>query len=117
MFRQKLAWTIAMSTQAKTFAVDEMLVVGDPEFRERCFEQIKLLKAAGTTFLVATEVPRKFEGFFDRAIVLHDGGVVADSSFADGLALLRELRLANSITDTAETKSDPKARPESEDGF
>jgi ABC-type polysaccharide/polyol phosphate transport system ATPase subunit len=117
MFRQKLAWTIAMSTQAKTFAVDEMLVVGDPEFRERCFEQIKILKAAGTTFLVATEVPRKFEGFFDRAIVLHDGGVVADSSFADGLALLRELRLANSITDTAETKSDPKARPESEDGF
>ena len=115
--RQKLAWTIAMATQAKTFAVDEMLVVGDPEFRERCLEQIKILKAAGTTFLVATEVPRKFEGFFDRAIVLHDSGVVADSSFADGLALLRELRLANSITDTAETKSDPKARPELEDGF
>ena len=115
--RQKLAWTIAMATQAKTFAVDEMLVVGDPEFRERCLEQIKILKAAGPTFLVATEVPRKFEGFFDRAIVLHDSGVVADSSFADGLALLRELRLANSITDNAETKSDPKARPESEDDF
>ncbi|MSO26711.1 MAG: ATP-binding cassette domain-containing protein [Candidatus Nanopelagicales bacterium] len=115
--RQKLAWTIAMATGANIFAVDEMLVVGDPEFRARCFAHVQHLKTSGATFLVATDVPRKFDGFFDRAIVLHDGGVVADGAFADGLALLRELRLANTATDPTEPKTDPEARPEPEEGF
>ena len=98
--RQKLAWAIAMAVNAPVVAADEMLVVGDVEFRKRCLAHVERLRAAGTTFLVSTDVPRKFEGFFDRAIVLHNGGVVADGALADGLALLRELRLANTVAGT-----------------
>ena len=98
--RQKLAWTIAMATKAPVIVADGMLVVGDVESRKQCLDQVERLKAAGTTFLVSTDVPRKFEGFFDRAIVLHNGGIVADGAVADGLALLRELRLASPAADT-----------------
>ena len=64
--RQKLAWTIAMATKAPVIVADGMLVVGDVESRKQCLDQVERLKAAGTTFLVSTDVPRKFEGFFDR---------------------------------------------------
>ena len=98
--RQKLAWTIAMATKAPVIVADGMLVVGDVESRKQCLDQVERLKAAGTTFLVSTDVPRTFEGFFNRAIVLHNGGIVADGAVADGLALLRELRLASPAADT-----------------
>ena len=97
--RQKLAWAIAMATKANAFAIDEMLVVGDPQFQAKCIAQVHRLKADGATFLVATDVPRKFEGFFERAIVLHNGTVLLDGAFADGLAVLRELRLENSAVE------------------
>lgn len=115
--RQQLAWAIAMATKARIFAIDEMLVVGDPEFREQCLSHVQRLKAAGVTFVVSTDVPRKFEGFFDRAIVLHEGGVIADGSFAAGVALLRELRIANALAAPSEQESDPEARPEQEGDF
>ena len=89
-----------MATKAPVIVADGMLVVGDVESRKQCLDQVERLKAAGTTFLVSTDVPRKFEGFFDRAIVLHNGGIVADGAVADGLALLRELRLASPAADT-----------------
>ncbi len=97
--RQKLAWAIAMATKPAAFAIDEMLVVGDPQFQAKCIAHVHRLKADGATFLVATDMPRKFEGFFERAIVLHNGAVLLDGAFADGLAVLRELRLANSAAD------------------
>ena len=90
--RQRMAWTIAMATHARAYAVDRALVVGEREFKEQCWAQLTESKRLGTTFLVATDAPRPLREFCDRALVIIDGSIQAASSVDEGIELLREAR-------------------------
>jgi len=92
--RQRVAWSVAMATEARAFAVDQLLVVGDREFREVCWTKVDELRASGVTFLVNSESPRQFRRFCDRAWYLADGTLAADTTIDDALARLREARQA-----------------------
>jgi ABC-type polysaccharide/polyol phosphate transport system ATPase subunit len=87
-----MAWTIAMATHARAYAVDRALVVGEREFKEQCWAQLTEAKRLGTTFLVATDAPRPLREFCDRALVIIDGSIQAASSVDEGIELLREAR-------------------------
>lgn len=95
--RQRMAWTIAMATNARAFAVDRALVVGEREFKEQCWVQLNELKQRGTTFLVATDAPRPLREFCDRALVIIDGSIQAAGSVDEGIELLREARAQGKI--------------------
>jgi len=92
--RQRVAWSVAMATEARAFAVDQLLVVGDREFREVCWAKVDELRAAGVTFIVNSESPRQYRRFCERAWYLADGTMVADTSVDEALARLREARQA-----------------------
>lgn len=90
--RQRLAWSIATSTDARAFAIDEVLVVGEREFRQECWTRLDRMRADGVTFLVSSDSYKQFRRFCDRAIVLGEGTVRADTSVREGIAVLRSLR-------------------------
>ena len=92
--RQRVAWSVAMATEARAFAVDQLLVVADREFREMCWTKVDELRAAGVTFLVNSDSPRQYRRFCDRAWYLADGALVADTTVDDALERLRQARQA-----------------------
>lgn len=89
--RGRLVWTVAMATGAAGFAVGGALVVGQPQFQRECWEVVEALKAEGVTFLVTSEKPSHLLRFCDRAILLDEGHLVADTTVADALERLKRI--------------------------
>ncbi|MDO8309945.1 MAG: ATP-binding cassette domain-containing protein [Actinomycetota bacterium] len=92
MVRQKLAWSISMATEARAYAVEQVLVVGERDFRQQCWTRVDQMRKDGVTFLLASDSPRQFRRFCDRAIVLEAGALVAQGTVPEAIALFRESR-------------------------
>ncbi len=104
--RQRLAWSIATSTDARAYAINQILVVGERDFRQQCWTRMDRMREDGVTFLLASDSPKQFRRFCDRALYLDAGTVAAETTVPDALAMLREAR-----------RRDPAAEAESpEDG-
>ena len=89
--RGKILWSIAMAAEAPAYAVSGALIVGQPEFRRHCWEVVEAYKERGTTFLVTSDKPSHLLRFCDRALLIDDGVVVADTTVEDALERLREI--------------------------
>lgn len=90
--KQRLAWTIALSTDADAYAIDQILVVGDRQFRQQCWTRMDERRAEGATFLINSDSPKQFRRFCDRALYLEDGRLAAETTVDDALARLRQAR-------------------------
>jgi len=90
--RQRLAWSIAMATDARAYAIEQVLIVGERDFRQRCWTHVDLKREDGVSFLLASDSPKQFRRFCDRAILLDGGQVAAQTSVPEALALMREAR-------------------------
>lgn len=90
--RQRLAWSIAMATDARAYAIEQVLIVGEREFRQRCWTHVDLKREDGVSFLLASDSPKQFRRFCDRAILLDAGQVAVQTSVPEALALMREAR-------------------------
>lgn len=86
--RRRIVWTVSMATQARAFATQGSLIVGDEAFREVGWAHVETLRADGVTFLVAGQNARVMERFCTRGIVLADGGVAFDGSVAGAIELV-----------------------------
>lgn len=91
LVRGRLAWSIAMATEAPAFAISQALTVGQRAFQEQCWEVVEERHAAGVTFLVVSDKPSELKRFCDRAILIHDGRILADTTVTDALDRLREI--------------------------
>jgi ABC-type polysaccharide/polyol phosphate transport system ATPase subunit len=87
--RQRLVWATTLATQADIFAIEESVVVGKDEVKERCWDYMESLRAAGTTFIVTAGDAEILIRFCDRAIVLRDGRIAADTSIEQALTMVR----------------------------
>lgn len=87
--RQRLVWATTLATQADIFAIEESVVVGKDEVKERCWDYMESLRAAGTTFIVTAGDAEILTRFCDRAIVLRDGRIAADTSIEQALTMVR----------------------------
>lgn len=92
LVRQRLAWSIAMATDARAYAIEQVLIVGDREFRQRCWTHVDRKREDGVSFLLASDSPKQFRRFCDRAVLLDAGHVVAETTVPDALARMREMR-------------------------
>ncbi len=73
----RLAFSVAMALEPEILLLDEVLAVGDAEFRERSMETMRdLLTSAGTIVFVSHSLPQVAE-FCDRALWLAGGTVRA----------------------------------------
>lgn len=79
----RLGFAIATAGPCDVLVVDEVLAVGDQEFRDRCFERIRNLLDVGTTLLFVTHEMPLVPRICERAVHFRAGRIVDDGSAAD----------------------------------
>jgi ABC-type polysaccharide/polyol phosphate transport system ATPase subunit len=106
LLRRRIIWVVTMATQARAYAIQRSLVVGDEAFQEVCWEHLEALRADGVTFLV--EAPdAMLHRFCDRAVVLGDGHVLAETTVAEGVTMRHaEDAMASRIRDDVDEDDD-----------
>jgi ABC-type polysaccharide/polyol phosphate transport system ATPase subunit len=82
--RQRMAWSIAMATNARGYVIDNILEVGSPAYRAKCLAHAQRLRADGVTFLMVSDVPDQVRAFCDRALLIQ-GNQVVESDIETGL--------------------------------
>lgn len=84
--RSRLAFAIAICTDPDTLLLDEVLAVGDAEFRNRCYERLTAFRQAGGTLVVVSHDPESVRAMCDRGIWLDQGAVRLDGPIDEVLA-------------------------------
>jgi ABC-type polysaccharide/polyol phosphate transport system ATPase subunit/ABC-type polysaccharide/polyol phosphate export permease len=78
----RLAFSTSIHVDADVFLYDEVLAVGDAAFREKCFRHFDHLREDGKTVVIVTHDMDMVRRLCDRAMLLHEGGVVAQGDAA-----------------------------------
>jgi len=81
--RVRLAFAVMAKVDADILLVDEVLAVGDAEFRVKCLERLKALREEGKTIVFVTHAMETMEEHCDRAILLREGRLDAEGSPAE----------------------------------
>jgi ABC-2 type transport system ATP-binding protein len=76
----RLAYSVAFAAVQGVLVLDEIFAVGDAEFRARCEERYRALRARGQTVLLVSHDPRTILDFCDRALLLEQGRIVLDGT-------------------------------------
>jgi ABC-type polysaccharide/polyol phosphate transport system ATPase subunit len=71
----RLAFAIAVETEADIFLVDEALAVGDAEFQDKCLQRFKNFKKEGKTIIFASHNMNMLKNFCDNSLYLLRGEV------------------------------------------
>lgn len=104
--RRRIVWTVSMATQARAFATQGSLIVGDDSFREVGWAHVERLRAEGVTFLVGGQNARVMERFCTRGIVLADGGIAYDGTVAGAIDLVGRGSLQDEEEETLDEGTD-----------
>ena len=79
----RLGFSVAVNVDADILLIDEVLSVGDVNFRKKCLTRMDKLSSSGVTIIFVTHNPYAIERLCDRAIYLRDGTIVASGSTSD----------------------------------
>ena len=85
----RLAFAVAIHVDPDILLVDEVLAVGDEPFQRKCLERIRGFQHEGRTIVLVTHGLDQVAEFCDRAVVLENGIVTADSNPREALKVLR----------------------------
>jgi len=69
----RLGFALAFEVPGDVLLVDEVLAVGDEEFRERCLDRIVAFRRAGGTLLFASHEPQLVAQLADKVVRLRNG--------------------------------------------
>ncbi|HTY13469.1 MAG TPA: ABC transporter ATP-binding protein [Candidatus Omnitrophota bacterium] len=74
----RLGFSVAVHLQPEILLVDEVLAVGDAEFREQCMEKMKsIIRDSGTTVFLVTHQVQNIYDLCQKTIWLDGGRIVA----------------------------------------
>lgn len=76
----RLAFSINAFLSSDILVFDEILAVGDIQFREKCYAWLETMSEEGKTIIVATHSFEEFANKCNRAIWLHEGKVMLDGN-------------------------------------
>jgi ABC-type polysaccharide/polyol phosphate transport system ATPase subunit len=74
----RLAYAVAFAAVREVLVLDEIFAVGDAGFKAKCESRFRELQAAGHTILLVSHDPRYVGQFCERAVLVDDGGIMAD---------------------------------------
>lgn len=69
----RLAFSVAIHSEADIFLVDEIITVGDSSFQEKCLEKIRQLKKQNKTILITSHKTSLLESLSDRIFKIEKG--------------------------------------------
>jgi ABC-type polysaccharide/polyol phosphate transport system ATPase subunit len=79
----RLAFAVMAQVDADILLVDEVLAVGDAEFRAKCLARMNQLRSAGKTIVLVTHSMETIAKECDRGILLCDGEIRAQGDPAE----------------------------------
>ena len=71
--KARLAFAVSVCLDPDILLIDEVLAVGDEEFRQRCLDRLRDLRQRGTTLVVVSHDLSQVEDLCSRAIWLEGG--------------------------------------------
>jgi lipopolysaccharide transport system ATP-binding protein len=74
--RARLGFACAVYARPTLLLIDEVLAVGDVQFRTKCYRKLDQLRAAGTSFLMVAHNPNIILRTCDSALYLQQGKVI-----------------------------------------
>lgn len=83
--RARLSFSCATFVEADLIIIDEVLAVGDAEFRSKCYGHIEQSIDAGQTFVMVSHSPAVIGNYCSRALVLDKGKLVFDGDPLGGM--------------------------------
>jgi lipopolysaccharide transport system ATP-binding protein len=69
----RLGFGIAVHMDPEILVIDEVLAVGDANFQQKCYRQLEVLKARGTTIIFVSHDADSVREFCDRAALISGG--------------------------------------------
>lgn len=78
--KARLGFGVATAIKPDILIVDEVMAVGDLDFRARCEKRIGALLAEGTTLILVSHSAADIKKYCTRAIKLEKGKIVADGT-------------------------------------
>ena len=78
--QMRLGFAVAIHADADILVIDEVMAVGDQAFQAKCLQRLRALKEAGKTLLIATHGADTLQALVDRALLLHQGRLIADGT-------------------------------------
>ncbi|MEK4566275.1 ABC transporter ATP-binding protein [Alkalihalobacillus sp. FSL R5-0424] len=85
--KARLGFSIAVHIETDIVLIDEVLAVGDRDFRHKCNEKMLEMKKAGKTIVIVSHSMGPLKKLCDRAIVLNRGVVEAEGDIHDMINL------------------------------
>jgi len=79
----RLAFAVAIHMDPEILLIDEVLAVGDHQFRDKCFERIHRLREAGTTLLCVSHAAAMAQEICSRAIWLDRGELMMSGEIGE----------------------------------
>ena len=76
----RLGFSIATHISAEIYLLDEILAVGDAQFKEKCLARVRQFKESGKTIFFVSHSMESISDLCDRAIMLVGGKIVAEGS-------------------------------------
>jgi len=84
--RVRLGFAVAAHLDPEILLIDEVLAVGDAQFRGKCLSRISDLGAGGRAVLFVSHNMHAIQALCDRVLLLNDGHIVCDGPTAEALA-------------------------------
>ena len=75
--QMRLAFSVAVQTEADIILVDEALAVGDMEFRRKCLGRFREFRREGRTLMLVSHDMNLVTEFCEDALLLSEGEIVA----------------------------------------
>jgi len=84
--RVRLGFAVMTHVDADILLVDEVLAVGDAEFRQKCEDAFEQMHAEGRTIVLVTHNMEAVKTYCERALVLHEGRIdtIGDPDLVSG---------------------------------
>jgi len=79
----RLAFSLAIRSEADILLVDEVLAVGDADFQKKCFKYFRSLKRDEKTVVFVSHDMQAIQEYCDRAILIEQSNLVAEGSSHD----------------------------------
>lgn len=86
----RLGFSVAVHAEHDILLVDEVLAVGDAEFREKCNARMAELQAAGKTMFIVSHSTEQVRKLCQRGIVLDHGRIAFDGPIDDAIAAMQQ---------------------------
>lgn len=102
----RLAFSIAIQSDADIYILDEILAVGDLNFQRKSLAVFNDLKKRGKTVLFVSHALEAIEQYCDRAILIDDHKLIADGTPADIAAKYRKI-----LNPVVQEETDDKEKP------